>query len=714
MSVTRAKTKAPRSKVRPIAHASLLVELLTEELPPKSLARLSEAFTHHLCTALRDKGFLTNHSLPTPFATPRRLAVRISAVRERQEDRVVERRGPAVASALDANGQPTPALLGFARSCGVEPAKLERRAAEKGEYFVFCSKQTGQPLGAQLSEMVEAAARALPVPKLMRWGAGDIEFVRPVHGVVMLHGRKLIAGTVLGLKSRRTTLGHRFMSRGAITLTGADTYEKQLERQGAVIANREARIKRIEKGLDTVAKRVHKKARWNTSSSAALIDEVTNLVEYPVVLAGTFDTAFLTVPKECLTTSMQQHQRYFPLQDAGGKLLPAFLFVANIKARSAKPIIDGNERVLKARLDDARFFFEQDKKTPLAARVPRLSHVVYHNKLGSQLDRVRRLQGLAAVIAERLKLPVSLAKQAAELCKADLLTDMVGEFPELQGVMGFYYAKAEGLPDEVAIALREHYRPRFADDGLPANPLGSCVALADKLEALVGIFGIGLAPTGDKDPFALRRQALGVIRILVEQTLPLDALELVHAARAQFSPALVPEKAAHEVYAFMLERLKSYLRERSFLPDEIDAVVSLNPTRLDHVVPRLSALQAFRELPAAEALAAANKRIHNILKQAGDEEVPPEGDASLLTEPAERALANAVEKADARVAPLVANADYAPALVALAGLREPVDRFFDDVMVMVDDVKLRQARLALLNRIRQLFLHVADVSRLQV
>jgi glycyl-tRNA synthetase beta chain len=692
--------------------APLLVELLTEELPPRALARLMEAFSRGIFEGLKEKNFLAGAAESRPYATPRRLAVVISDVLDKQPDRVVERKGPAVTTGLDAAGNPTPALLGFAKSCGVDVAKLARRPGDKGEYFVYSSKHKGEPLKQHLAAVVEAALRKLPIPKVMRWGSGEAQFVRPVHGVILLHGKKFIPGMVLGLKSGNKTRGHRFLSQRPITIGHARDYEKILKQSGKVLASFEARREVIAKALEAEAKKIAPGADWNLGKTAELIDEVTSLVEYPVVLAGGFDKAFLEVPKECLIISMQQHQKYFPLADKDGKLLPRFLFVSNMKAANPKEIIHGNERVLRARLSDARFFYDQDRKQRLADRLPRLANVVYHNKLGSQLERVQRLEKLSGKIAQLLKADRAHAERAAQLCKADLLTEMVGEFPELQGIMGRYYAKYDHEPTVVADAVEQHYWPRTAGGELPKNPIAVCVALADKLDTLVGIYGIGLVPTGEKDPFGLRRAALGMVRILVEKSLALDVKDLLASACSQFPNGVIADSATQDLHGFMLERLKPYLKEKGFEPDEIDAVVSLNPARLDQVLPRLKALKEFRALPEGQALAAANKRIRNILRQAGG--TPSDKvDAGRLAEPAERKLSEAVQTLEAQVAPLFKAGNYAEALKRLAGLRPAVDEFFDKVMVMVDDPAVRQNRLALLNRLSNLFLNVADISRLQ-
>jgi glycyl-tRNA synthetase beta chain len=693
--------------------ADLLIELLTEELPPKALPRLMEAFRHGIFEGLKAQHFVSAEAESLrPFATPRRLAVLVSDVLDRQPDRVIERKGPAVSAGFDAEGKPTPALAGFARSCGVEVGKLERRAGDKGEHFVYVAKQKGEPLKNHLAALVEGVLKKLPIPKLMRWGDGAAQFVRPVHGVILLHGKKVVPGTVLGLKSGNKTLGHRFLSKGPVTVRHPREYEKWLAQQGKVVAHFEVRRDAIAKALDAAAKKAGKGVRWDLGKAAELVDEVACLVEYPVAHQGTFDKAFLDLPKECLVVSMQQHQKYFPLAGADGKLLNKFLFVANMKAANPAHIVHGNERVLRARLADARFFYDQDRKHKLDARVPRLAQVVYHNKLGSQWDRVQRLVKLAGEIAHLLKTDAAGAERAAYLCKADLLTEMVGEFPELQGIMGHYYALHDGESAFVAGAIEQHYFPRGAGGPLPAGPIALSVALADKLDTLAGIFGIGLAPTGEKDPFGLRRAALGVVRILIEKQLPLDVRALFERARAQFPAGVVAESVAQDLYGFLLERLKPYLREHGFRPDEIDAVLSLNPSRLDQTLKRLEALQAFRRLPEAEALAAANKRIRNILKQAGGAPAA-EVDPALLREDAERHLAEQVAARRSEVEPLFQHAEYGAALKRLAGLRPAVDTFFDKVMVMTDDTAVRNNRLALLNNLSALFLGAADISRLQ-
>jgi glycyl-tRNA synthetase beta chain len=684
---------------------TLLVELLTEELPPRSLQSLGKRFAEGIAKRLLDLGFVEAGAGVTPYSSPRRLAVTVDGVLGHQPEREVERKGPAVASGIGADGKPTKALEGFARSCGVAVEALAKMHDGKAEYFVYRSRKAGESLDAHLAGVVQAAVKDLPIPKLMRWGERDELFVRPVHGLLMLHGARVVPGEVLGLQAGNTTRGHRFSGHGELRIDQALDYARILEARGAVIASFETRRERIAEQLAAAAHEA------GLGDHAALLDEVTALVESPAVYAGRFDEAFLAVPQECLILSMRQHQKYFPLLDPKtGRLLNRFLIVSNLCTDDPRNIIAGNERVLRARLADAKFFYDQDRKMRLEQRVERLGAVVYHNKLGTQLERVQRIRKLAGAIAGKLHADVDKAERAAWLCKADLVSDMVGEFPELQGIMGEYYARHDGEDDTVARAIEAHYHPRFASDTLPADNVGAAVALADKLDTLVGIYGVGLVPTGDKDPFGLRRQALGVLRMLSERALPLDLVELLQLAKLGFSPEVVRDSVAADLHAFMLERLRNYLRERGFGIDEIDAVVGQNPTRIDLVVPRIEAVQAFRALPEADSLAAANKRIRNILKKT---DVPRDGpDPALLQEPAERSLHAATVRLMPVVRSLVENEDYTQALRVLAGVRTEVDTFFDQVMVMTDEPLIRSNRLALLAQLERLLNQVADISRL--
>ena len=683
-----------------MAHATLLVELLTEELPPKSLERLSIAFRDEVAkTLLRHQLVAGDSDQARAFATPRRLAVLVPGVAGIAADRSSEVQGPSV----DA---PAKAVAGFAKKHGVEASALEQRDTPKGKVYLARTNQKGATLDSVLAAVVADALKQLPVAKLMRWGDGDAQFVRPVHGLVMLHGTRVVSGTVLGLESGRVTRGHRFLGASSIALADADAYERRLLEDGRVIADFAARRTEIEGMLQAEARR----QGAALGAYADLLDEVTALVELPTVYVGHFEPVYLGVPQECLILTMQQNQKYFPLFDAAGTLLPKFLIVSNMRVDDARHIIGGNERVVRPRLEDARFFYDQDRKTRLEARVPQLARVVYHNKLGSQLERVERIQLLAGSIARALGADAALAERAAWLAKADLLTGMVGEFPELQGVMGRYYALADAEPREVADAIEAHYRPRFAGDALPEGPIGCAVALADKLDAIAGLFSIGQQPTGDRDPFALRRAALGVVRILVERDLPLSLFDLVRDAFASNAFKL---KAAVEVQEFIVDRLSGYLKDLDFTTLEIDAVLSMRPTQINLVPRQLDAVRSFQDLPEAESLAAANKRVSNLLRQAeakGESFVNAE--LAELREPAEKALHQAIQATSAKADPLFERGDYAGYLKAFAVLKDPVDAFFDKVMVMVEDEALRRTRLALLADLRKAMNRVADISKL--
>ena len=687
---------------------TLLIELLTEELPPKSLAKLGLSFREQMQKALAEAGFIEVGNAGKWFATPRRLALQFADCLENQPDRVIEKKGPAVSSGVGADGTPTKALEGFMRSTGVTFAQLEKLNDSKAEYFVARLKKTGGRIDEYLAGMVEAALKKLPVAKLMRWGAGEAQFVRPVHGLILMHGARTVSGEVLGLHSRNVTLGHRFMSVGEIRIPRAEDYEAVLDKQGHVIASFDRRRTMIVDQLDRAAG----KLAWLKDD--ALVDEVTALVEFPAVYEASFEQEFLAVPQECLILTMKANQKYFPLMDGAGeksKLTNRFLVVSNMQVADPTNIITGNARVVRPRLADAKFFFETDKKTPLSARIGKLSRVVYHNKLGTQGERVDRLVKLAATIARRLGADVMQAERAALLAKADLVTDMVGEFPELQGIMGRYYALADGEPATVADAIQAHYQPRFNGDALPEGPVACAVALADKLDALIGFFGIGQIPTGDKDPFGLRRAALGVLRILMETPLPLALPELIDAAAAGFAPELLSGDWRAASADFFKERLRHMLRDAGHDHKAVDAVLALDPARIDQVPARLAAVKAFAALPEAEALAAANKRIVNILKKSGAE-AGATVDAALLQEEAEKALFVAVSAVTPGIEAQLAAADYTAALKALAGLRGAVDAFFDGVMVMAEEPLTRANRLALLSRLASLMNRVADISRL--
>ncbi len=685
--------------------ATLLVELLTEELPPKSLAKLGQVFHEQMQKSLAEAGFIVADNTGRWFATPRRLAVQFPNVLEIQPDRIVERKGPAVSSGLAADGMPSKALEGFLRSAGASFEQLERVSDGKTEYFVVRQNKIGERLETHLAGQVEAALKKLPVAKLMRWGAGDAQFVRPVHGLVMLHGNQVVPGVVLGQKSRQITRGHRFMSVGMLNIGIADAYENKLEKDGQVIADFAKRRAMIRSQLDAAAGGL----QWLQDD--ALLDEVTALVEFPAVYEAGFEAEFLAVPQECLILTMKANQKYFPLFDQG-RLTNRFLVVSNMKVADPVHIVTGNARVVRPRLADAKFFYDQDRKVRWEDRLGKLEKVVYHNKLGSQGRRVNRLTEIANHIAGKLGADADQARKAAMLAKTDLVSDMVGEFPELQGIMGHYYALNDGESPVVADAIEAHYRPRFNGDLLPQGNVACSVALADKLDMLVGFFGIGQIPTGDKDPFGLRRAALGVLRILMETPLPLDLAELIDEVSSFFPAGLLQGGYQTTLREFIQERLRGLLRDAGHDIGVIDAVLALQPARIDLVPLKLDAVRAFLALPEAQALAAANKRIVNILKKT--DAVSGEADFSLLDEPAEKALFEKVTAIAPQIRSLVDGEDYEAALTALAGLRSAVDAFFDNVMVMAEEPLTRQNRLALLGQLAGLMNQVADISRLSV
>ena len=679
--------------------ASLLIELLTEELPPKSLRRIAEAFAEQVVSEVIKHRLKDRDPKYRTFATPRRLAVLIPDVRTKALDSEHSVEGPPSSNPK--------AVEGFARKHKLSPQSLERRQTAKGEIVVANFTLPGVELESILAQIVEQALGKLPVAKMMRWGDGEAQFVRPVHGLVMMHGARVIPGTVLGVSASSTTRGHRFMAIGPIALENADEYEARLRDDGMVIADFAVRRTEIERQLEAEAKRLGA----SLGEHGALLDEVTALVEHPSVYAGAFDSAFLEVPQECLILTMRQNQKYFPLFDASGALLPKFLIVSNMRVADPRHIVDGNQRVVRPRLEDARFFYDQDRRRRLESRVPQLAKVVYHNKLGSQLERIERIQLLAGRIARSLGADAGLAERAAWLCKADLLTGMVGEFPELQGVMGRYYALHDGEPAQVCDAIGAHYRPRFAGDALPEAPVACAVALADKLHTLAGLFGVGEQPTGEKDPFGLRRAALGVIRIVVENQLPLALNGLVSDAFTVFGKHI--GQAHTDLTIFIFERFSGYLKEQGFSTLQVDAVLIQHPVQISRVPLQLEAVKAFQALPEAESLAAANKRVANILRQAdakGESYVKAEREE--LREPAEISLFDALQKASVTADKLFKEGDYTGYLKTFAVLKAPVDEFFDKVMVMVEQDALRRNRLALLADLRQAMNRIADISRL--
>ncbi len=722
--------------------ANLLVELFVEELPPKALKKLGESFATVLADSLKAQGLAVPNAEVKSFASPRRLAVHVADVIAKAADQAVQQKLMPVAVGLDAAGQATPALLKRLAALGAGPEavpSLKRAPDGKAEALFFDSIKPGVTLAEGLQKAIDETLSKLPIPKVMTYqleqGEGEgfqpgwtsVNFVRPAHGLVALHGHEVVPVATLGLKAGRETQGHRFEARvSPVVLQNADTYAAQLQDDGAVIASFEARRAEIVRQLAAAAAQAG--AHLKPIEDDALLDEVTALVERPNVLTGRFEEAFLEVPQECLILTMKANQKYFPLLDTSpgkdGKLSNLFLIVSNISPADASAVIGGNERVVRPRLADAKFFFDQDRKKTLASRVERLSKVVYHGKLGTQGDRAERVRAISHTIVQQLSLGTvpftvddkdhfevldSKAQQAALLAKTDLLTDMVGEFPELQGIMGGYYARHEGLRDGVAIAIEDHYKPRFAGDTLPRNHTGTVVALADKLETLVGLFGIGQLPTGDKDPFALRRHALGVIRILVENKLPLDLPALVNAVLPAFGDLITDPSAA--LLTFMSDRLAVSLREQGYSAQEVDAVLALQPARLGDVTLRLAAVRAFAALPEAASLAAANKRVGNILKKA-EGAVEAKVDAVLLKEVAEVALFEALSVAAPKAQAAFAQGDYTASLQALAVLKAPVDAFFDGVMVNAEDPALKANRLGLLATLHQAMNQVADISRL--
>src|SRR6266568_387524 len=684
--------KTPQAK-------SLLVELLTEELPPKSLAHLGRAFEEGIYDGLVLRGLLIAPSRhPRALATPRRLAMQAPNVLDMASDQPRDFTGPFVKA-------PPEAVAGFAKKHGTDVKTLEQRDTPKGRVFVANVSLKGAALDAVLAEIVVDALKKLPIPKIMRWGTSDEQFVRPVHGLVMLHGSRTVPGRVLGLESGNRTRGHRFMGSAEIVLGNADTYEKKLLEEGKVLVDFEKRKSEVDRQLKAEVK----KQNASLGEYQVLLDEVAALVEHPTVYVGEFDKAFLEVPQECLILTMRQNQKYFPLFAPDGKLLPKFLIVSNMRVDDPRPIVAGNERVVRPRLEDARFFFNQDRKIRLEARVPLLAKVVFHNKLGSQLERMQRIKLLAGEIARWLRADdVMQAERAAELSKADLPTAMVGEFPDQQGVMGRYYALHDGEQRAVADAIEQHYRPRFAGDKLPEGPIASAVALADKLDSLAGLFSIKELPTGDRDPFGLRRAALGVIRIVVENQLPLPLRDLVDAAFGPFR-----DRPQTDLKMFFTERMRSYFLERGYSANEVEAVLSLNPVAIALIPKQLEAVRAFSALPEAASLAAANKRIANILRQAENKgESFVDADVSALKEPAEIALFEALQAASRSAKPLFDSGDFSGYLKAFASLKSPVDSFFDAVMVMADDRKLRENRLALLTDMRKAMNRFSDISKL--
>lgn len=684
---------------------NFLVEIGTEELPPKALKTLATSFADNVEAEL-NQACLTFDKIEW-FAAPRRLAVKVLNLATQQPSKEIEKRGPAVSAAFDAEGKPTKAAEGWARGCGITVEQAERIATDKGEWLVHRAKIEGQPTKNLLNGIVANALAKLPIPKPMRWADKTVQFIRPVHTVTMLLGDELIEGEILGVASARTIRGHRFLGEKEFEIQHADQYPQLLREKGSVVADfneRKAEILAKSQAKATVLGGV-------ADIEESLLEEVTSLVEYPNVLAAKFEERFLAVPAEALVYTMKGDQKYFPIYDKDGKLLPHFIFVSNINPEDPTAIIEGNEKVVRPRLTDAEFFFKTDLKQKLVDRLPRLETVLFQQQLGTLKDKTDRIEQLSGEIAKQIGADEAKAKRAGLLSKCDLMTNMVFEFTDTQGVMGMHYARHDGEDEEVAVALNEQYMPRFAGDELPKSLVASAVALADKFDTLTGIFGIGQAPKGSADPFALRRAALGALRIIVEKNLPLDLEDLVKKSAALFGDKLTNQNVVSDVVDFMLGRFRAWYQDEGIAVDVIQAVLARRPTRPADFDARVRAVSHFRTLDSAEALAAANKRVANILAKA-------EGDigaidVALCVEPAEQVLAQSVLSLAKEVQPLIAQGEYTAVLDKLAGLRQPVDNFFDNVMVNAEDAKLRQNRLAILNTLQGLFLQVADISLLQ-
>ena len=684
---------------------NFLVEIGTEELPPKALKTLATSFADNVEAELNQAG-LTFDKIEW-FAAPRRLAVKVLNLATQQPSKEIEKRGPAVSAAFDAEGKPTKAAEGWARGCGITVEQAERIATDKGEWLVHRAKIEGQPTKNLLNGIVANALAKLPIPKPMRWADKTVQFIRPVHTVTLLLGDELIEGEILGVASARTIRGHRFLGEKEFEIQHADQYPQLLREKGSVVADFN------ERKAEILAKSQAKATALGgvADIEESLLEEVTSLVEYPNVLAAKFEERFLAVPAEALVYTMKGDQKYFPIYDKDGKLLPHFIFVSNINPEDPTAIIEGNEKVVRPRLTDAEFFFKTDLKQKLIDRLPRLETVLFQQQLGTLKDKTDRIEQLAGEIAKQIGADEAKAKRAGLLSKCDLMTNMVFEFTDTQGVMGMHYARHDGEDEEVAVALNEQYMPRFAGDELPKSLVASAVALADKFDTLTGIFGIGQAPKGSADPFALRRAALGALRIIVEKNLPLDLEDLVKKSTALFGDKLTNQNVVADVVDFMLGRFRAWYQDEGIAVDVIQAVLARRPTRPADFDARVRAVSHFRTLDSAEALAAANKRVANILAKA-------EGDigaidVALCVEPAEQVLAQSVLSLAKEVQPLIAQGEYTAVLDKLAGLRQPVDNFFDNVMVNAEDAKLRQNRLAILNTLQGLFLQVADISLLQ-
>ncbi|WP_392565979.1 glycine--tRNA ligase subunit beta [Utexia brackfieldae] len=685
---------------------TFLVELGTEELPPKSLRLFAESFAANMIDQLNNHSI--EHGQVMWYASPRRLALKVLNLNDTQPDTETVKRGPAIAQAFDAQGNPTKAAEGWAKGCGITVAQAERVVTDKGEWLSYTLKQQGKPVVELLSVMVDAALAKLPIPKPMRWADKKTQFVRPTHTLTMLYGNQLVDGTILGVKSDRIIHGHRFMGEQAFTIDHADEYPQILEERGKVIADYEKRKSIIREQAKLAAKALNGEADLTES----LLEEVTSLVEWPVVLTAKFEEKYLDVPPEALVYTMKGDQKYFPVYDKHSKLLPNFIFVTNIESKDPQVIISGNEKVVRPRLADAEFFYKTDLKQRLDARLPQLENILFQQQLGTIRDKVTRIEALSGYIAEQVGADISKAQRAGLLSKCDLMTNVVFEFPETQGVTGMYLALNDNEDATVATAINEQYMPRFAGDELPGSLEACSVAIADKMDTLVGIFGIGQHPKGDKDPFALRRAAIGALRIIVEKSLPLDLVELAEKATALFGNKLTNQQVVQDVVNFMQGRFRAWYQEQSYTVDVIQAVLARNPTRPIDFDARVKAVSHFRTLEAASSLAAANKRVANILSKA-DADIPEKVNASLLASGAEGELAKQIIVLRDKLEPYFAQGKYQEALIELATLREAVDQFFTDVMVMDENLEIRSNRLALLSHLQKLFLQVADISLLQ-
>ena len=687
------------------ATQDFLVEIGTEELPPKSLKKLSDAFTNGIESELKGAGL--NYSEAKSFASPRRLALRIKGLDVKQADKTVEKKGPSKKAAYDSEGQPSRALQGFAKSLNIEPSQLEEQETPKGTWLVYRSTESGKETLSLLNAIVEQSLSKLPIPKRMRWGAQKVEFVRPIQWVLMIFGDQVVEGSILGISNSNTTRGHRFHSTGEITINNANEYESALLEQGKVIADYELRKEKIRLSVQSTAEQ----AGGIAVIDEALLDEVNSLNEWPVPLLGGFEKRFLEVPTEALISSMKEHQKYFHLLDKSGGMMPNFITITNIESKDPAQVIEGNERVIRPRLSDAAFFFETDKKSTLEARRVQLKKIIFQKDLGTVYDKTERVAKLAAKISQQIGGNAQEAERAGKLAKSDLVTEMVLEFTDLQGIMGSHYARFDGESEEISLALNEQYMPKFAGDDLPSTKTGQALSIAEKLDSLVGLFGINQPPTGTKDPFALRRASLGILRVIVEKQLDLDLNDMISWSLEQYAE-LKNDNVKEELVTYMLERFRAWYEGENISAEVFLSVCARRPTRPVDFDKRVNAVNAFHALSESQALSAANKRVSNILAKQDTDLSGRQVDSSLLADAAEVELAAQLNLLSEKVSPLFDQGNYESALASLATLQKPVDQFFDDVMVMVDDEAVKTNRLILLNQLRALFLKVADISLL--